>query len=218
MKKILLGITLAAVIPATKATTFTWVDTDTMDVRLGATGQNVLLHVAQIFNPTTGANKDFNIAVDDGDGDNGYLIDYVPQLSFVPYVLGSGLTDAFVGFSFTTEGNAFSTYKVKFRLDDPTFTDNGLGYKPATGGGTTFSLGGTVLGINFADLQATGKLDYEVRWISGPNLRLTSASLIADRITVPEGVSTLGLLGSSLFGLGLLARRFARSNSPISMR
>ena len=54
-----------------------------------------------------------------------------------------------------------------------------------------------------ADLNATGKLDYTVTMIGNSDVTLKGASLLAvASAPVPDGGSTLALLGCAIFGLG----------------
>ena len=65
------------------------------------------------------------------------------------------------------------------------------------------AFGGLVVGTVFADLNATGKLDYTVTMIGNSDVTLKGASLLAvASAPVPDGGSTLALLGCAIFGLG----------------
>jgi len=81
--------------------------------------------------------------------------------------------------------------------------------------GTAF--GGSVVGTVLADLSATGKLDYTVTLQGNSSATLLGASLTADVTdaltgnpignAVPDGGSTLTLLGCAMLGLGWLRKK-----------
>ena len=87
--------------------------------------------------------------------------------------------------------------------------------------GATFPIGfsafgGSVVGTVLADLNATGKLDYTVTLQGNSSATLLGASLTADVTdavtgnptgTVPDGGSTLTLLGGAILGLGLARKK-----------
>jgi hypothetical protein len=88
--------------------------------------------------------------------------------------------------------------------------------------GATFPIGfsafgGSLVGTVLADLSATGKLDYTVTLQGNSSATLLGASLTADVTdaltgnpignAVPDGGSTLTLLGCAMLGLGWLRKR-----------
>jgi len=131
----------------------------------------------------------FEIDVYDGDGPDGS--------GYNPLAPNYSLYSATVGFNFTTGAN--QSYDLEFELGDGPegFSGSALG--------TTFAVGGAVGAIAFGDLAADGQLGYTVTWLSGPGFTLDTASLVAT--AVPDGGSTVMLLGSTLMGMAALARR-----------
>jgi hypothetical protein len=182
MKKLLLGLAMAG-LAGTSAKATNYSDTDLIFAVLNSS--------TPIFNAAAGtANNDFNIVLDDAD--------IVPDS--VGYVPGTPLTNVKVGFTFATAGN---TYNVSYTLGST--SSGALGGLPT---GTTFSVGGAVGALAVTDLQLDGILEYTVKWVSGPAFIVTSARLTAETIPpVPDGGSTVMLLGSTLMGMAALARR-----------
>ena len=179
MKKLLLGLTLAGM-AANSAQAVILSDIDRIDVTLNA---------GDTFDGAAGtANNDFNIATDDVDG-------FADVAGYVP---GSGLDGAIFGFNFTTfEG----TFNVQYTVG----AFNGFGIGGVAG--TTFALGGVLLGLQLTDLENDGILEYTVTNNGGPSFILNTASLVAWNNVVPDGGSTVMLLGSTLVGMAALARR-----------
>jgi hypothetical protein len=183
MNKLLLGLALAG-LAGTSAKAINYSDTDLILAALNST--------TPTYDAAAGtANNDFNIVVDDVDvaADN------------VGYVPGTPLFNVKVGFTFATSG---STYNVSYTLGS---TSSGSIVGVPTG--TTFSAGGFVGAIAVSDLELDGILEYTVSWVSGPEFLLTSARLTAETrsSTVPDGGSTVMLLGSTLMGMAAMARR-----------
>jgi hypothetical protein len=195
MKKTLIA---AAVIGAAslsgRATTFNFMDQDFIDVVLGSGSQN--------FAGTAGsANATFDIATQDSDI-------YTDVVGYNPALMT--ITSAAVGFNFT-ELSTGGSYEVSFTIGAN--APSGSGPLLPAGNGTTFSFGGIVGGVAFADLSADGILSYSVSWVNGADFKLDTASLQAtavDRVTnVPDSGSTMTmmLLGASALGLAVFPRR-----------
>lgn len=74
---------------------------------------------------------------------------------------------------------------------------------------------GSLTANMLADLNADGSITYSLIQETGNSLKLNWASLCveAECAPVPDGASSLILLGSALGGLNLLLRRSARRNS-----
>jgi hypothetical protein len=72
------------------------------------------------------------------------------------------------------------------------------------------AFGGLLSGDALFDLNAFGILSYQVRWLSGDPFQLKSATLLAEtsaNASVPDGGTTVGMLGLALLGLGFVSRR-----------
>lgn len=76
--------------------------------------------------------------------------------------------------------------------------------------------GGLLEGDALIDLSTDGIISYHVRWISGDPFRLMSATLLAETTAnslpaspVPDGGSTLALLGFALLAIGVARTRLA---------
>lgn len=75
--------------------------------------------------------------------------------------------------------------------------------------------GGLLAGDALLDLSADGIISYQVRWVSGDPFRLLTASLLAESASnvstpstsVPDGGTTLCLLGVGLLALGCARKR-----------
>jgi hypothetical protein len=99
--------------------------------------------------------------------------------------------------SFSFYDSDFGLEMVTISLDSSALTigvPNPIGFS---------AFGGLVGGYVLADLNATGKLDYTVTMIGNSDVTLKGASLLAvTGSPVPDGGSTLALLGCAIFGLG----------------
>jgi len=104
---------------------------------------------------------------------------------------------AYASFSFLDSD--FVSDLVTISLDNSLLT---MG-SPSPFGFSAF--GGLVSGTVLADLNASGKLDYTVTMSGNSSVTLKGASLLADvtgNASVPDGGSTMALLGGALLGLG----------------
>jgi hypothetical protein len=71
--------------------------------------------------------------------------------------------------------------------------------------------GGLLSGEALCDLNEFGVLSYQIRWLSGDPFLLKTATLLAEtsaNASVPDGGTTVGMLGLALLGLGLVSRKF----------
>lgn len=80
--------------------------------------------------------------------------------------------------------------------------------------------GGLLAGDALLDLSADGLISYQVRWISGDPFRLMSATLLAETTAnapvptrVPDGGTTLAMLGLALLALGWAQKRLRPSRN-----
>jgi len=76
--------------------------------------------------------------------------------------------------------------------------------------------GGLLSGEALCDLNEFGVLSYQVRWLSGDPFLLKSATLLAEtsaNASVPDGGTTVGMLGLALLGLGLISRKLKASKA-----
>ena len=76
--------------------------------------------------------------------------------------------------------------------------------------------GGLLSGEALCDLNDFGVLSYQIRWLSGDPFLLKTATLMAEtsaNASVPDGGTTVGMLGLALLGLGLLARKLKVSKA-----
>lgn len=112
---------------------------------------------------------------------------------------------------FNSDGN----YDVLSLIIDPTIDP------PITGSTSTrktFSyLDGEVTGAALGTLRSDGTFTYTVEWEYGGSFKLTDALLIADITSnsqgVPDGGTTLGLLGVAMIGLEWGRRKVAAARS-----
>lgn len=82
--------------------------------------------------------------------------------------------------------------------------------------------GGLLAGDALLDLSADGIISYQVRWISGDPFRLLNATLLAETCAnapqaaqVPEGGSTLAMLGLALLAVGWAQNKLKSSPKGI---
>jgi hypothetical protein len=76
--------------------------------------------------------------------------------------------------------------------------------------------GGLLSGEALCDLNEFGVLSYQIRWLSGDPFLLKTATLLAEtsaNASVPDGGTTVGMLGLALLGLGLAKRKFRTSKA-----
>jgi hypothetical protein len=71
--------------------------------------------------------------------------------------------------------------------------------------------GGLLSGEALCDLNDFGVLSYQVKWLSGDPFLFKTATLMAEtsaNASVPDGGTTVGMLGLALLGLGVASRKF----------
>lgn len=76
--------------------------------------------------------------------------------------------------------------------------------------------GGLLSGEALYDLNEFGVLSYQIKWLSGDPFLLKTATLMAEtsaNASVPDGGTTVGLLGLALLGLALASRKFKASKA-----
>ena len=79
--------------------------------------------------------------------------------------------------------------------------------------------GGLLSGEALCDLNDFGVLSYQVRWLSGDPFLFKTATLLAETSanasvpSVPDGGTTVGMLGLALLGLGLAGRKLKASRA-----
>ena len=182
MKKLIAATALTAFCGAVSANTITFKDLDDF-------GSGVNLNGKQAYTDT------FNIA--SGDGGAGDVSGYTKT----QYNIDSATAE----FWFDVDGT--KTAYVKVTLD-------GAVWKEGFSGMNDFEIPESgITGRILEDLQSNGVLTYVVSLSTGTvksaNVKLTSAELQANATTVPDGGTTVALLGLGLTGLGFLARRKA---------
>ncbi len=76
--------------------------------------------------------------------------------------------------------------------------------------------GGLLSGEALCDLNEFGVLSYQVRWLSGDPFLFKTATLLAEtssNASVPDGGTTVGMLGLALLGLGFVSRKLKASKA-----
>jgi hypothetical protein len=152
---------------------------------------DLILSSLSAGNPYDG---NFNIAA--GDGDAGDLSGFNP--------LTQTIISATAGFTFLN--SALTTSTVSIKLDSQALVSGGVIDQLLT------SLNGSVVGTAYVSLNSSGSLNYTVELLSGDPVTLVMASLTAqvgDKVIgVPDGGTTLGMLGFGLLAAAWVCRRF----------
>jgi hypothetical protein len=179
MKRILTtAMVVAGLVAGFSASAIQYSDTDT----IGAT--------LSVGTPYAG---NFNISAGDGDfGDVG---------GFNP--LTQTIISASAGFTFLDLNQTANT--VSITLDTATLVSGGVIDQVLT------SFNGAVVGTAYVSLNSNGVLDYQIELLSGNPVVLVMASLTAQAgdkvIGVPDGGTTLGMLGCGLLAASWVCRR-----------
>jgi hypothetical protein len=142
---------------------------------------DVILKTLSYSNPTHGGT--FNIAA------QGYNPD-AEQITWA-------------GFAFTFMDSDLREDTVRISL-----SGDAQGVHHVTYGFSIF--GGLLSGDALLDLSEDGIVSYQVKWLTGDPFLLKTASLLAEtsaNASVPDGGTTVGMLGLALLGLGLMSRK-----------
>ena len=152
-----------------------------------------------------------------------YDFDYINQTLGPTYTTKDGTFNiAEQGYNPTTESVSWAGFAFTF-IDNDNREDTvriNLGnsvvnYEHIEYGFNIF--GGLLTGNALLDLSSDGIISYRVRWISGDPFKLMTASLTAESVAraaastpIPDGGTTLGLLGIALLALGWARTRLLK--------